>query len=110
MFLMKNKGLGRSLQFSASLLDIPSTTPSCDINNSIINLESVTILNYTIIFMIITLNLAIKNSHFMVEYRETDCWTKNILIVNLSTLKGNHNSKILLGDHTWSFLFGKLTS
>ena len=60
---MKYKHLVGSPQFPASLVDLPSTTPSSDTNNSIIYFSFVTILNYTIIFMTTTLILDIKNSH-----------------------------------------------
>ena len=65
--LMKNRYLGKSLQCSASLLNTQSTTPSYDTNNSIINFSFVTI------FMTITLILAIKNPHRIIDCRETEC-------------------------------------
>ena len=73
MFLMKNRHLVRSLKFSTSLLDILSAIPRYDTNNYIINFAFITILNYTIIFMTITLILAIKISHCIIDFRETDC-------------------------------------
>ena len=76
MILVKNRHLGRSVQFYASLLTLPSTTPSSETNKSIINFAFVTILNDTIIYMTITLILAIKNSHCIIYCRETVCWTK----------------------------------
>ena len=72
MFLMKNRHLGRGFQYFASLLALPSNTPGSETHNFIINLASVTILNYTIIFMTITLILAIKNSHYIIDCRDTD--------------------------------------
>ena len=72
----ENRHLGGILQFSTALLDLPSTTPSSETDNSITNFASVTILNYTLTFMTITLILAIKNSHCIIYCRETDCWTK----------------------------------
>ena len=71
--LMKNRHLGRSLQFSASLLALPSTTPSSETNHYIINFKSVTILNYTIIFVSIALILSVKNSRCIIDCIETDC-------------------------------------
>ena len=72
MLLMKNRHLGRGFQYIASLLALPSNTPGSETHNFIINLASVTILNYTIIFMTITLILAIKNSHYIIDCRDTD--------------------------------------
>ena len=72
MILMKNMHLGRSLQVSASFLDLLSNILSSGTNNSMNNLSFVRILNYTIISRTITLILAIKNSHCIIDCGETD--------------------------------------
>ena len=67
--LNEKQALGEESSILRSLLFLPYTTPSYDTNNSIINFAFVTILNYAIIFMTITLILAIKNSHCIIDCR-----------------------------------------
>ena len=72
MILLKNRHLGRSLQFFASLLDLRSTTPNSETNNSIFNFAFITILNHTIILMTIALILVIENSHCIIDCIDID--------------------------------------
>ena len=92
MILMKNKHLGRCVQFYAYLLTLPATTPSSETNNSIINFAFVTILNDTIIYMTINLIVWLLKTHIVSLIAEKLDVDQNALIVNLLSLIGYHTS------------------
>ena len=72
----KSGNLGRSLQFSASLSHLLSTTASSDTYDSITNCDFSTIINSTIIFTSQNFIWNIKTAYRIICCRETDCWTK----------------------------------
>ena len=71
ILLKKSKKLGRSLQFSASMLDICSTTPTYKTQIYRSNFTFVTIRNYIITLVSINFNWYIETLNMSIRYGET---------------------------------------